>query len=109
MNILDWVEQKMKELGIEKYTVRPELISIDTSSSVEFIQKNDFYFLINAFSSNTLPIEGYILGFDNAISLIPSVLNTNTYKYQIFSGMIKIYNQNDLQKLYVELLIVSPK
>lgn len=109
MDLLAWVDKKMKERGVMDYTVRPELISVPVSSTNDYFQKNDFYFLVGAFSSTSSPITGEIVSQDDAIALKPYLMNTICYKHQVFSGMVKIKNLHATSVLYVEFLIASPK
>ncbi len=108
MELLAWVEKTMKDNGIDVYNIYPTLITVDPGDTAEIFQANDYYFLINAFSSTGLPIDGEITSAQNAIALKPITMLTQCYKHQAFRGNINIVNNDPVQTLYVEMLVISP-
>jgi len=108
MDILKWVEGVLRERGIKNYGLTSDLVSIAPAATVEFDQQNNYYFLINAFGSLSLPVDGEIIGADEALPIKPHIMQTHCYKHQHFTGEVNIRNYNTTQTLYVEFLIASP-
>ncbi len=108
MELLKWVDQSLKDIGVFQYKLYPSLIAIPASSTVEIAQKNDVYFLVDAFTSNGGPINGEIISSQNALALKPHIIQTKCYKHQPFRGGINIVNADATQVMYVEMMIASP-
>lgn len=109
MDLLAWVNKKLTDRGIKNYTIDARLVEIDPNSRVQFHQQNDIYFLANAFSGALVPINGEIIGFNEALPLTPAIMHTRCYKHQSFDGTIDIANYDTVNKMYVELLIATPR
>ncbi len=109
MDLLQWVNKILTDRGCTSYGLYPHLVIVAPSSTVQFTQVNDTYFIANAFTSGSLPIDGEIIGFDDALALTPALMQTKVYKHQHFTGKISISNHDTAQTMYVELLIASPR
>lgn len=108
IDLLQYIDKLMKDKGLQKYDLYPDLVVTGPSATTEFEGKNDLYFLISAFGSASTPINGELFGDNNAIALKPHVFQTALYKHQSFARNVKIVNKNTTDSLYVEFLIVSP-
>ena len=108
MELLKWIEKQLSDQGIKKYNLYPLLVTVNSSSSVSFEQKNDIYFLANAYTSGSKPLIGEIIGSDDALQLTPAIMKTKCYKHQHFTGRIDLSNMDATDKLYVEFLMVTP-
>lgn len=109
MDILKWVETILGERGLKKYGISADIVKVPPSSTVEFSQQNNYYFLANAFNSGSTAIDGEIIGSDEALPLKPYIVQTTCYKHQHFTGRVYVSNFDAVQTLYVEFLIVSPQ
>jgi len=109
MDLLQWVQKILQDRGHKKYGLYPHLVTILPSTSAEFIQQNDYYFVANAFTNDSRPITGEIIAADDALSITPAIMQTKVYKHQHFQGKIRITNLDAVSTMYVELLIASPK
>jgi hypothetical protein len=109
VDLLKWVQTILHERNINHYGISADLVIVPAGKTVEFQQQNNLYFLANAFSSSSGPINGEIIGADEALPLKPHILQTVCYKHQYFTGRVNVTNNDDTQTLYVEFLIATPK
>ena len=109
MDILLWIAKKLADRGITKYDLVPVMVEVPPSTMVPFAQQNDIYFFSNAFTSLSAPINGNIIGIDNALELTPKFVNSTIYKYQDFTGKILINNLDSTNTMFVEMMIATPK
>jgi|GEM_PF-1745088 len=107
--LLEYVKQKMLELGIKNYDTRVSLTEVAKESTSEISAENDYLFFANAFTNGSNPIDGYIIGNSMALVITPAINQTIFYKHQhYFTGKVKIKNNDTVDKMYVEFLIVTP-
>ena len=109
MDLLAWIQLILLQHGIKNYSMSSDLITVPASKTVDFQQQNNYYFFANAFNSGSTPIDGEIIGSDEALPLKPHIVQTSVYKHQYFTGRVNVTNFDPAQTLYVEFLIVTPQ
>jgi len=107
--LLQYIQAKLLEKGIEKYDLSVQLVQVAISSTETIAADNDFRFLANAFAQKSDPIDGVIKSANAALNLTPLMINTEYYKHNnLYHGKVEITNNSTSDILYVELLVATP-
>jgi len=103
------VANEMQKHKVTHHQVEPLLVAVSPGSERTIDANNDFHFFVNAFTDSGVA-SGRIRGTGggNALDISPTMINSRIIKFQMFKGQVTIQNFSAKNKLYIELLRVTP-
>jgi hypothetical protein len=103
------VDNEMQKHRVEEHQDEPMLVIVQPGSEKVIDANNDFHFFVHAFTDSGIA-NGRMRGTGggNALDISPTMINSKIFKYQMFKGQITIQNFSLSNKLYLELLRVTP-
>lgn len=99
-------QQMLKEYGVHDYDVDVEIHTIDASGEIFIYPNGDMFLFANAFSDQ--PLNGKIVGGDNALRINAKNMSSDLFKHKIFKTPVRISNFSTSEDLNIEFLRITP-